>query len=250
MSCEFAHDDAAYVLGALSPAQRLAFERHAPSCAECSHAVQELAGLPGLLGRVPRETLEADTVPAPVPATLLPRLMREARRSQRRRTWVTAGLAVAATVIVSAGAVALTGVPNGSDPTAAPVTPTVSAIPTISAAPARPMVPVTETPMSVDVSMTGVAWGTRIALTCSYASGQAAGGASASGGGYAGDEDGEPTYALFVRDRHGQVEQVATWRALPGKTMQLDASTAVSREDIDRVEVRTADGEPVLQLEG
>jgi hypothetical protein len=53
-----------------------------------------------------------------------------------------------------------------------------------------------------------------------------------------------------VRDRDGKVEQVATWRALPGKTMHLDAATATSREDIASVEVRTADGQPVLQLKG
>ena len=36
MTCELAHLDGAYVLGALSPAERLAFERHLPSCAACS----------------------------------------------------------------------------------------------------------------------------------------------------------------------------------------------------------------------
>jgi anti-sigma factor RsiW len=246
MSCEFAHDDAAYVLGALSPAERLAFERHLPGCAECSHAVQELAGLPGLLGRVSRETLETEPTTVPVPETLLPRLMREARHAQRRRTWVTAGLAVAATVIVSAGVVVLTGVPGGGEPAAAPPTPSVSASPSPSAAPAQAMVPVTETPMAVDVSMTGVAWGTRLALVCSYASTDESG----QGGAWGDGEDAEPTYALVVRDREGQVEQVATWRALPGKTMHLDAATATSREDIASVEVRTADGQPVLQLDG
>ena len=35
-ACEFAHDDAAYVLGALSPEDRLAFERHLPTCPECA----------------------------------------------------------------------------------------------------------------------------------------------------------------------------------------------------------------------
>ena len=54
MSCPFAHDDAAYVLGALSPAERLEFERHLGRCDDCTRAVRELAGLPGLLGRVDR----------------------------------------------------------------------------------------------------------------------------------------------------------------------------------------------------
>jgi hypothetical protein len=255
MTCEFTYDDAAYVLGALSPSERLAFERHLPGCADCAHAVQELAGLPGLLGRVSRESLETEPTTPPVPETLLPSLMREARRSQRRRTWVTAGLAVAATVIVSAGVVTLTGVGSDGEPSAAPPAASASAHPSTSAspspsasiAPAETMVPVIETPMSVDVSMTGVAWGTKIALLCSYASASESGG---EWGEWGEAEDGEPTYALVVRDRDGTEEQVATWRALPGKTMHLDAATATSREDIASVEVRTADGQPVLQLKG
>ena len=41
--------DAAYVLGALSPADRQAYERHLRDCQECQDSVQRLAGLPGLL---------------------------------------------------------------------------------------------------------------------------------------------------------------------------------------------------------
>ncbi|MGH3348437.1 MAG: anti-sigma factor family protein, partial [Nocardioides sp.] len=36
MTCEFAHDDGAYVLGALSPAERVAFKQHLAGCAECT----------------------------------------------------------------------------------------------------------------------------------------------------------------------------------------------------------------------
>ena len=38
--CPFAHDDAAYVLGALSPAERLEFVRHLATCDECSRSVR------------------------------------------------------------------------------------------------------------------------------------------------------------------------------------------------------------------
>jgi hypothetical protein len=50
--CEFAHDDGAYVLGALSPAERAAYERHLATCAFCREAVAEVAVLPGLLGKL------------------------------------------------------------------------------------------------------------------------------------------------------------------------------------------------------
>ena len=38
--------DAAYVLGALSPRDRRAFEQHLATCAACREAVAELAGMP------------------------------------------------------------------------------------------------------------------------------------------------------------------------------------------------------------
>lgn len=48
---EFATYDAAYVLGALSPEDRQAFEQHLQECDRCAAAVRELAGLPGLLAQ-------------------------------------------------------------------------------------------------------------------------------------------------------------------------------------------------------
>jgi hypothetical protein len=51
-----------------------------------------------------------------------------------------------------------------------------------------------------------------------------------------------------VHTRNGASEQVATWRALPGRTMRLTAATAAGRSDLAWVEVRTADGRPVLKL--
>ena len=116
MTCGFAHDDAAYVLGALSLADRQEFERHLPGCADCSRAVGELAGLPGLLGRVDASVVEEPEVDDPVPATLLPALSREVRQARRRRTWAAAGLAAAAAVAV---VVALTVGQVGGDETAA-----------------------------------------------------------------------------------------------------------------------------------
>ena len=54
---------------------------------------------------------------------------------------------------------------------------------------------------------------------------------------------------LFFRDQPLTGEQqVATWRALPGKTMDVIGSTATPAQDITSVEVRAADGTPVLRL--
>ena len=77
---EFALFDAAYVLGALSPADRREFEEHLKGCAACASAVGELAGLPGLMSKVSEEQLTAE-VEAP-PETLLPSLARAVRRER------------------------------------------------------------------------------------------------------------------------------------------------------------------------
>jgi anti-sigma factor RsiW len=52
MTCDYALDDGAYVLGALSPAERGEYERHLATCTECRGSVATLAVLPGLLARL------------------------------------------------------------------------------------------------------------------------------------------------------------------------------------------------------
>ena len=137
-----------------------------------------------------------------------------------------AAAAVAVTVLSVAVANAVTDDPAS---TAEPSDDTVAG---------QTMDPVGEAPVRASVAFEGVAWGTKLDLTCTYTPE---------------DDDWEPratTYALFVRTQGGQPEQVATWKALPGKTMQLPAATAASPEDIVSVQVRTADGTPVLTLTG
>ncbi|WP_105566378.1 anti-sigma factor family protein [Microbacterium halophytorum] len=51
----FAEWDAAYVLGALPPADRAAYEEHLSRCGACRSAIAELSPLPGLLSRVPSD---------------------------------------------------------------------------------------------------------------------------------------------------------------------------------------------------
>ena len=87
--------DGAYVLGSLSTADRLAYEQHLAQCASCEREVCGLAGVTGLLSRVPVAwaVQSLDTDPE-VPAAVLPRLVRAVRR---RHLAVTA-----ATVLVAA----------------------------------------------------------------------------------------------------------------------------------------------------
>jgi hypothetical protein len=234
MRCRFAHDDGAYVLGALAPADRQEFERHLPGCADCTRAVGELAGLPGLLGRVDPGLVEQPEADAPVPDTLLPRLSRAVRRARRRRAWAAAGLAAAAAVVAIAAVVTVTRA-GGDDP-AVPTRPGGSSAP--AEAVGRPMEPVGEVPVRATVTLEEVAWGTRLGLVCTYDTESVE---------Y--DLPPEVDYTLFVRTRDGRAERVGSWRSVDGQPMQLSAGTAASPGDLASVEVRTADGRVVLRLE-
>lgn len=231
MSCSYADWDGAYVLGALAPGDRLEFERHLGGCETCTLAVRQMAGLPGLLGRVEESALD-DREPGqglpPVPDTVLPRLRREVRARSRRRL-VGVGLAAAS----AAAAVALT-VPLVDRQEGTPGGPATSTVP----ADGQPMRSLAGSTVSGRLTLASVAWGTRLDLVCTY---QPSGyhPANVRGG----------TYTLLVHTRGGGVERVGTWRPVVGRPMQLSAATALDRGQIASVEVETAQGEPVLRLD-
>lgn len=60
MTDRYAHWDAAYVLGALGPAERREYAAHLTACEACRTAVAEIAALPGLLASVPADLLPVD----------------------------------------------------------------------------------------------------------------------------------------------------------------------------------------------
>lgn len=238
MSCVMAHLDGAYVLGALGPADRAAYAAHLPDCATCTQAVQDLAGLPGLLTMVdPGDVDLAGSPPVAAPPFLLPALVREARAVARRRTWrAVAGGAAASLVIGASGAWALGAGPLGTSRVAAPTTSTSSGAPT---APPRVMTPLGQDVLTATVAVVPVVWGTRLDLTCTWADLD-----TDTGHAY---HDASAAYALVVRTRGGRTEQVATWQGLPGTTMHVTGSTATPRADIVEVEVRSASGAVVLE---
>jgi hypothetical protein len=213
----FRQHDAAYVLGSLSPDDRSAFEDHLTECADCARSVQELAGMPGLLAHVDIDAFSEPAAPQ-VPDTLLPRLLAEVRRTRRRRTSIGVAVAAAAAAVVAGVTVA---------------------VPQIMDRPAQTgqsMTQVQASPLHARLTMENVAWGTRLTLTCTYDAPV-----------YPGDV---PSYTLLVHTKGGRTEQVATWRAVPGKTTVLNAATAARPAGITSVEVRTISGQPVLRLAG
>jgi hypothetical protein len=229
--CPYEMWDGAYVLGSLSPAERREFEAHLDGCAACSRAVRDLAGLPGLLGRIGPEVFDG-LEPEPVPETLLPRLSRAVRRQQQRRTWLTAGIAAAAAVAVTAGGVLAIDRGNGSTDVAGPPSSVFTTPPPVGQAMTRAKNSLD--PMVASLAVTPVAWGTRLELTCNYPRGTAA---------YEGG-----AYAMVVHTKDGHTERVATWNGLPGQAMQVSGGTDTWKRDISSVVVTHLDGTPVARL--
>jgi len=189
--------------------------------------VGELAGLPGLMSKVSEEQLTAE-VEAP-PETLLPALARAVRRERGRRRLTVGAAAAAAACLIAVGAVALT---NGDSPTRPPVaSPSTTPAGTASLA----LSAVVPTPVTASARLVDTAWGTRIDLTCSYKAN-----GSAPAGGF--------PYALVVIDRSGVAQQVATWKAPPGRKLTVMGATSLARQDIAAVEVRTLSGHAILRL--
>jgi len=109
MRCTQTSEAGAYVIGALSPPERYNYERHLAVCAGCRYEVAQLAGLPGLLGRLDARTAASvgTTTPGAPPRVLdavLNRTRAERLRGRRRRTWErVATLAVAACLALLVG---------------------------------------------------------------------------------------------------------------------------------------------------
>ncbi len=232
MSCDFSHEDGAYVLGALSSSERRAFEEHLAGCPDCSAAVRRLAGLPGLLARVDASVLEAPPGAEPVPDTLLPRLVADVRRTHRRRAVLTG--AVAAAALVVAGVVPVVVASSLSGGTSQTAAPAATATPPAG----RTMVPLGGAPVRATVALDPVAWGTRLDLVCTYA----------------------------PRPDQYELPHAATYVLVvthPGRSQRagrhLDARSTAGRcgwprprpcrsADIASVEVRTTSGRRVLEL--
>jgi hypothetical protein len=224
---EFTLYDAAYVLGALSPADRREFEDHLKVCAACASSVGELAGLPGLMSRVSLDQLTEE--PEPLPETLLPSLARAVRRERGRRRLFVGAATAAAACLITVGAVAVSQPDSPALPLA---TPSVSAP---SGTANRPLTAVVPSPVTASARLVDMAWGTRIDLTCTYRS----------TGLYPAREI---PYAMVVIDRNGAAEQVAGWKALPNRELTVMGASSKARRDIAAVEIRTQQGQTILRL--
>ena len=247
---KFAQWDAAYVLGALSPADRREYEEHLASCPACQGAVSELAGIPGLLGQVSPadaamlsmavdnttghgETMtatateaelmeatatETELIEAGPPTSLLPKMIKMARTRRRKMLAAVAGIAAAAVLVIGGVAVGTGLIPLRPD---SPQRVAFSQVVPSSITAVADVIPGSD--------------GTQINVECVYAEVND----PRPGGGH--DE-----YSIFVVDRSGHSEEIKEWPATPNKLMRPSGMTPLHLSQIADLEIRQSDTNEVL----
>jgi Putative zinc-finger len=237
---KFAQWDAAYVLGALSPAERREFEEHLASCPSCRAAVSELAALPGLLAQLPPDDaailslvdqtvaesgekpalsgVQTDVIEQGPPPTLLPKMIKKARTRQRRIAAAVAGIAAAVLLVIGGVAIAAGLVPlRPGDPQRVAFSPVVPSA----------MIAVADVIPGPD--------GTEIKVECQYGEvNEPTPGA------------GHETYSIFVVDRSGNASEIKEWPATPNKLMRPSGTTPLRVSEIADLEIRETDTDEVM----
>jgi Putative zinc-finger len=237
---KFAQWDAAYVLGALSPAERRDFEEHLASCPHCQAAVSELAAIPGLLAQVSpvdaallsmtvdnqvshgepsaSETAEAELIETGPPPSLLPKMIRAARIRRRKMLAAVAGIAAAVLLVIGGVAVA-TGL-----------------LPLRPESPQRvAFSPVVPTAITAVADVIPGEDGTEIKVECQY--------------GEVNEPEpgaGHDYYSIFVVDRSGHASEIKKWPATPNKQMHPSGTTPLQVSQITDLEIRQSNTNEVL----
>jgi Putative zinc-finger len=231
-SDEYALWDAAYVLGSLTDADRREYEVHLRGCPSCHQSVDELSGMPALLGQLTVDEVaaiddaESDGLDPGVLTALLAKVSRR-RRTARLVTWTVAAAAAAVFVI---GVLAGVRFHSGA-PVSVPPHPVASAL---------MMTPVAPTELTATVTMTAHPWGTRIDMNCTY---PAEAGTSAHEG-----DDELGRLAMVVVGRDGSHDRLATWMPVDGIPVTPVGSTSMPLDQIATVEIVSADtGDVLLQ---
>jgi hypothetical protein len=229
MTDQFTFDAAPYVLGALSPEDRQAFEAHLAECPSCESQVREFAGLPGLLSRLPADEVATALAGAPEPpAALLPGLQFAVRRERRARRWRGAAVGLAAAclaVIGTAVVVNQTGAGSGGGPGPSTSVPQAQAL---------SFRPVAGAPVVADATLVDKPWGTEITMACKYAGSEW--------------EGGEPEYTLVAMDQKNVAHRIGDWQVLVGKEVHMTMSTGIARNQIKSLRVVDTANSEILEL--
>jgi predicted anti-sigma-YlaC factor YlaD len=192
-----------YLLGAIAASDRSTLESHLAFCADCRRQLADLAGLPGLLRRVPLNEVaqvpseDADGKSATADHRLGSLLIQAAKRRRRRMRWYLTALTVAGLAAGATAAFAVRGTPGHR--------PAAMALP--GALTVRGSNPSDHT--SAVVTYVGRPWGVQLEV---QVKGVAAG----------------TNCVLDVTDSNGQQSEAASWTvAADDKTAWYAASSSV-----------------------
>ncbi|BCJ43887.1 anti-sigma factor [Actinoplanes ianthinogenes] len=216
MRCEDGHDDAAYVLGALSPAERAAYEHHLASCSFCREAVADLSRVPDMLDRLDADEfvrLLDPTLSAPAP-------VRSYQPARPAKTFSVRALSTVAALvlIVLLGGGAGWWLMNRPEPGSTATGPAV-AMAAVDA----------QSPISANIRLAGTSGGTKVEMVCRYA------------------ESEKPyTFRLIAYGPDDENEQLGSWMAHPGAEFRMQASTHFPVESLDRLDLVRSDGKIML----
>ena len=223
MRCTQTAEAGAYVLGALPPAERSAYERHIAACVTCRNEVAELAGLPGLLGRLDADTAASIGQPEGAPEKLLHTVLASARTERvrlRRRHMRERGfimLAAACLAVVVGAGVSTMSIPAAPPPVLGAMTPTGQG------EPVNALLGYWADPKG----------GTEIRMTCNYAVDS----------GHSPADSTRLWLWVYPRDG-GPGKSLWWWDAGPGDRDTIFTETDLRMDQIGRFEVR--DGSAVL----
>ncbi|MEV6843703.1 zf-HC2 domain-containing protein [Actinoplanes sp. NPDC051411] len=221
MRCEHEHDDGAYVLGALSPAERVAYERHLATCSFCREAVRDISTLPDLLSRLDATEFAKLVDPSLSAGEEHHPIRRLVTRRKTAKNLTVRVLSSAAALLlialVAVGVLVLTRGPSA--PAATPPGPAVAMMPVAGAS-----------PLTATLRMTSKAGGTLINLTCSYS-----------------ESATKPyTFRLIAYGPDDEKEQVGSWQAAPGTDFPMEAVTHFAAGSLSRLELVQYDGKALL----
>ncbi|KUI34467.1 hypothetical protein AU197_07275 [Mycobacterium sp. IS-1590] len=221
---DLAEWDAAYVLGALSPEDRRAYEDYLAANPARAAELDDLAEMPAMLAALSREEaaalIDADEGSAvDHPADVASLAQAAAKRQRRsRRSILAATVAVAAALAVLGGVVGAT------------VFPRTSSVQTVAM---EPMQPGQRQGLTAQLAVTEKKWGTELNWACEYTKD------------WARDVD---SYDIVVTTRDGVQTAVGSWRPAGDEATGLSAATSIPTAEIASIDIRVSGSDEPLAV--